>query len=391
MKLFSVDDHIIEPANLWTSRVSSKYQDVVPQIVQKDGKECWAYEDQFVYTLGLNAVVGKPEEEWDFEPTSFNDMRRGCFDPRDRVRDFLSEGITASVGFPTLPRFGGALFPGFKDKVLADLCVRAWNDYVFEEWCAAAPEVYVPMTIIQLWDPQQAVREIERNLARGVRAITIPEESSQLGFGLPSYYDEYWNPVWAACQDADLPICMHIGSSGWKPFIPPGAGDPLLFALGFVPTVTHAMAMAFGPVPRKFPNIKFVFSEGGIGWIPQAVERADHRYTIHRHWSGSDDLKPSEVFQRNFWFCMMPDEDYGLNIRHEIGIDKIFWESDYPHANCPWPATQDIVHRFFDGVPADEVKAITYGNAQNVFKWSCLEVEELIAKGYSADRAPVGV
>jgi predicted TIM-barrel fold metal-dependent hydrolase len=377
MKLFSVDDHIIEPADVWSKRLPAKYRDAAPHVIEEDKREVWVYEDQRGFTMGLNAVVGRPREEWTQEPARFSDMRPGCYDPVERAKDLLSEDITSSLSFPTLPRFGGALFPSFKDKALADLCVKAWNDYLFEEWCAAAPQMFVPMVIVQLWDPKAAAVEIERNVARGARAVAMPEETSHLGT-LPSYYESYWDPIWAACQEADIAVCMHIGSSGWKAYVPPGASETLPIALGFVPTITHAMGMAFGPVPRRFPKIKLVYSEGGIGWVPIALERADSRYELHHSWSGDDDLLPSEVYRRNMWFCMMPDEHYGLEQRERIGLDRIFWETDYPHANCPWPGTQDFVEDFFQGVPRDEVAMIAHGNAEKVFNWRCPEPDEVV-------------
>ncbi|MGE3619181.1 MAG: amidohydrolase family protein [Acidimicrobiia bacterium] len=376
MKLFSVDDHIVEPADLWTSRLPTRLHDVAPHVLtDDDGTEFWTYEGKRHRDLALNAVVGKPKEEWDREPLRFSEMRPGCYDPVARAHDFLSEEITASVAFPTLPRFGGALFPDFADEELADLCVKAWNDYVHEQWCPAAPEMYVPMAIVQLWDPVAAAAEIERNLDRGFKAIAIPEETSHLG--LPSYWDPVWDPIWSTCEQAGVPVCMHIASSGWQPFKPPEAGDDLLIALGFVPTITHAVGMAFGPVPRKFPDIKLVYSEGGIGWVPVTLERADSRYELHKSWSGADDLSPSEVFRRNMWFCMMPDEQYGLRNRHDVGLDRIFWETDYPHANCPWPGTQAMVREMLDGVPEHEARAIAYENAERVFGWTCVDPDQV--------------
>jgi predicted TIM-barrel fold metal-dependent hydrolase len=319
-------------------------------------------------TVGLNAVAGKPEEEWSFDPVRFSDMIPGCFDPGERVKDMRREGIVASVNFPTLPRFGGALFPGFKDKALADVCVRAWNDFMVEEWCATAPELFVPMIILQLWDPEAAVHELKRNLDRGVRAISIPEETSILG--LPSYYDDYWDPIWTVCEEAGTAVCMHIGSSGWRPYTPPEANPSLMVALGFVPTITHALGMMYSPVPRKFPDIKIVYSEGGINWVPSALERADRMYKRHKSWSGTDDLLPSEVCRRNMWFCLI-EEPYGLRVRHEIGIDRILWECDYPHSSCVWPDTQQIVDDLFASLPDDEAELIGYKTAERVFNWEC--------------------
>ena len=369
--LFSADDHIVEPGDVWSKRVARRFLERAPHVIDDGDTEYWVVEGVKMPTIGLNAVAGKSEEEWSHDPVRFSDMIPGCYDPKARADDFRREGIAASLNFPTLPRFGGALFPELQDRELADVCVRAWNDFMIEEWCAAAPEMYVPMAIVQLWDPRLAAAEIERNLARGLRAISIPEETSYLG--LPSYYDPVWDPMWDICEQAGLAVCMHIGSSGWRPYVPPQANPSLNVALGFVATITHSLAFMYSPVPRKFPTIKIVFSEGGVNWVPGALERADRMYKRHRFWTGTDDLLPSEVCRRNMWFCLI-EEPYGLRVRHEIGIERILWECDYPHSSCVWPGTQQIVDDLFQDVPEDEAELITSRNAEQLFDWKCAPV-----------------
>ena len=140
-------------------------------------------------------------------------MRPACYDPVLRAADLRSQGIHASVNFPTLPRFGGALFASFKDKELAHHCVRAWNDFLIDEWCAADPDMFVPMVIVQLWDPKLAAEEIRRCVDKGAKALCFVENTTPLG--LPSLHDpSHWDPVFGLCEEADLPVCMHIGSSG---------------------------------------------------------------------------------------------------------------------------------------------------------------------------------
>ncbi|UTT51035.1 amidohydrolase family protein [Rhodococcus gordoniae] len=373
-KLFSVDDHIVEPRDTWTSRVPARFKDRAPRVLEdENGAEYWMYEDTRHTYLGLNAVAGKPQEEWGREPMRFEDMIPGCYDAAARKKDFERAGIMSSLSFPTLPRFGGALFINFQDKELADYCVKAWNDFMYD-WHLVAPEMYVPMAIIQLWDIEAAVKEIKRNLERGFRAITIPEETSNLG--LPSYYSDYWNPIWEICESEGIPVCMHIASSGWKAYRPPESSAALEIALSMTQTITHAVGMMYGPVARKYPKIKLVYSEGGIGWVPVTLERADRQYGLHKYWGDLDQsLTPSQICKRNMWFCMI-DEPYGLANRHEIGLDKIFWECDYPHANCIWDETQPKVEELFADIPDDEAEMILYKNAEKMFDWKVPEIPE---------------
>lgn len=370
-KFFSVDDHIIEPADVWSSRVPSRYRDVAPHIVVEDGREYWEYEDRRHDTFGLNAVVGKPREEWATDPVRFDDMIRGCWDPAQRARDLRSQGIYASVNFPTLPRFGGALFAAFHDKDLALHCVRAWNDFVIDEWCAADPAMFVPMVICPIWDSTLAEAEIRRCIDKGAKALCFVEDPYLLE--LPSLHDPdgYWDPVFGICQEAQLPVCMHIGSSGSGPIgtrlLDPNRPTIVPIATAFTAAASASVNMMFSPIPRRFPDIRLVWSEGGIGWVPAALERADRQWERHL-WSHADDIRPSDIARRNMWFCMI-EEPIGLTYRHDFGVERILWESDYPHADCPYPDTQANADIVFHGVPPHEVDMITHQNAEALFDW----------------------
>ena len=364
-RLFSVDDHIVEPPNVWVDRVPAAVRDLAPHVVEEDGRQFWAFEDRRVANMGLNAVAGKPPSEWGNDPVRFSDMIPGCYDPKARAADMRSNGIVASVNFPTLPRFGGTLFLTFDDKALADLCVRAWNDFVLDEWCGAAPDLFVPMVLCQLWDPPSAVREIERCAAKGARALCFIEDPVPLG--LPSFHGDHWDPIWAACEEAELPVCMHLSSSG-SAVLSDAEPPAVEIAAAFSKAARASINLMLSPVPRKYPRIKLVWSEGGIGWIPAALERADRQYLRHRYWTELPDGLPSEIARQTMWWCVI-EEPIGLTYRHQVGVDRIMWECDYPHADTPWPHSQEAVREQFRGVPDDEVTLITHRNAESLFNW----------------------
>jgi predicted TIM-barrel fold metal-dependent hydrolase len=366
-ELFSVDDHIIEPPGVWLDRVPRRYRDQAPHVIEEDGRQYWVYEDTRAPTMGLNAVAGKPREQWQNEPVRYSDMIPGCYDPVERAKDLRSQGIYASVNFPSLPRFAGTLFLEFKDKDLAAVCVRAWNDYVLDEWCAAAPTLFVPMVIVPLWDPAAAASEVRRCVGKGARAITMVENPSPLG--QPSFHTDHWDPIWDVCVEADIPVCMHIASSGRSTVLTTEEPGIVEIATAFTRAAHSSVNMMLSPIPRKFPGVKLVWSEGGIGWIPAALERADRQFDRHRHWSRShEDIRPSEVCRRNMWFCMI-EEPVGLQYRNDIGVERILWESDYPHADTTFPDTQEGAEVVFKDVPHEEITRITHGNASELFKW----------------------
>ena len=367
--LFSVDDHIIEHPTVWSDRVPKKFLETAPHVVDEGGEQFWRFEDVRHRTIGLNAVAGKDNKDFSPDPVRYDDMILGCYDPVQRAKDFLADGILASLLFPTLPRFGGALFPTFKDKELAKVCVEAYNDFILDEWCPAGPPgMFVPAIIVMLWDPVASAAEIRRCADKGASAVLMPENTVTLG--LESFFSDHWNPIWQACQDHDLPICMHIGAGGWMPNPSPDGPPPLSWSLQQVGSIMSAVNLMWSPVCRLYPGLKFVFSEGGIGWAPNALERADRLWLRHQYHAKLDGMLPSEIFQRNMYLCMI-EEPVCLKYRYDIGVDKIMWECDYPHADTVWPHSQKSAHETFAAanVPDDEIQAIAHGNAERVFNW----------------------
>ena len=369
-KIFSVDDHVIEPANVWTDRVPSKFKETAPHVVEENGRESWAFEDRRITTMGMNAVAGKRREDWALEPQRYADMLPGCYDPKERARDMLSQGVLASVNFPTLPRFGGMLFTTFEDKVLAYECVKAWNDFILDEWCPGGPEgLFVPMIITTVWDPVLGEQEIRRCLEKGAKALCFVENG--VPDGLPSFHtkDGFWDPIWRVCEEASLPVCLHIGSSGFMPIIDPQADFSSLIAVGNMGAMLAMVNLLLSGVCDRFPEIKMVWSEAGIGWIPSVLERCDRQVDRNQYWAGKpSSLKPSEIFQRNMFACMV-EEPLGIKLFDMIGENNIVAETDYPHADTPFPYVQKAYSEVFEGIPDRVVEKVSHANAERIFNW----------------------
>ncbi|MBV9951887.1 MAG: amidohydrolase, partial [Acidimicrobiia bacterium] len=147
--MISVDDHLIEPRNVWSDRLPAKYRDVGPRWVADDGVEAWHYEDvrQCVGGAVTSGAIWPPEDRPPvFNPLSFGEIPPACHDPRARIEAMDADHVLASLVFPNLPGFAGSLFVRAKDKELALLCVQAYNDWVIDEWCAAAPGRFIPLS-----------------------------------------------------------------------------------------------------------------------------------------------------------------------------------------------------------------------------------------------------
>ncbi|MGH9031062.1 MAG: amidohydrolase family protein [Acidimicrobiia bacterium] len=371
MILVSVDDHAVEPPHVFEGRLPDRYRDVAPRLVRKDdGTDVWLYEGREIPNIGLNAVAGRPPEEYGMEPTSFDEIREGCYDIHARVRDMDANGVLGSMCFSSFPNLCGQLFARSKDKDAALAIVRAYNDWHVDDWCSTYPGRFIPLALPPLWDPHAMADEVHRMAAKGCHAVSFSENPAKLR--LPSFHHDHWDPFWAACCDEGTIVCLHIGSSSQLVITADDAPIDVLISLQPVNIVQAAADLLWSPVLRKFPELRVSLSEGGIGWIPYFHERVDWIYTRHHAWTGQDfgGRLPSEVFRERIVTCFI-DDPAGLEQRHRVGVETICWESDYPHSDSTWPTSPEYVMKSFEaaGVPDDEIDAITHGNAMRHFRF----------------------
>jgi predicted TIM-barrel fold metal-dependent hydrolase len=368
--LISVDDHLVEPPDLFEGRMPADLSDLAPRVeVDEDGMEYWLYDGQRHYKVGLNAVVGRPIEERSFEPARFDEMRRGAWDIDARIADMDLNGVYASLNFPSsLPGFAGQRYQlGVSDQRLALAVVRAANDWHLEEWAGRHPGRIIPCQLPWLLDAEVAAAEIRRNAERGFTAVTFPELPERLG--LPSLHTGWWDPVLAACEETSTVVCLHVGSSSSAPMTSPDAPSDTIGVLFFGWAMFAAVDWLYSKIPVRFPELCICLSEGGLGWVAGLLDRLDHvgRYQqMYGTWEGID-LTPREVMQRNFWFCAI-DDPAALEQRQHIGVDHILLETDYPHQDGTWPDTQELLHRQIGSFPASDIRALTWENASHLFR-----------------------
>ncbi|MFA1546057.1 amidohydrolase family protein [Actinomadura chokoriensis] len=371
MKLLSTDDHLIEPPHVWSDRLPAALRDRGPVIVEQaragggPPSEVWRYEDRLYPTIGLNAVAGKRPEEFGIDPTRYDEMIPGCYDPRARLADMDIDGVWGALCFPSFPRFAGTVFLEGEDRELAHLCVLAWNDYILDEWCATAPDRFIPLIILPLWDVELCVAEIHRCAAKGAKAIAFPENPVPLG--LPSFHTDHWDPVLSAAEETGMPLSMHFGTSGQAPITAPEAPMAVMIALFGCNSMYATADLLFSPVFHKHPRLKVGLSEGGIGWMPYLLERIDTTWERHRFYQNvNQDVRPSELFAEHFHGCFI-DDSFGIQARHAIGIDNITWECDYPHSDSYWPKSRAVAAERLADVPDGEVHKIVELNTRRLY------------------------
>jgi predicted TIM-barrel fold metal-dependent hydrolase len=389
MKLLSTDDHVIEHPRVWTDRLPAKYRDVGPRIVEKmpgaddprpvvagievkqkhDSRpmQLWQYEDRQYPNIALNAVAGRAKADYGIDPVRYEDMLPGCYDPVARLADMDLDGVWGALCFPSFARFGCTVFLDGHDKELALLGVQAYNDFILDEWCPTAPDRYIPLVGLPLWDAELCIQEVQRTAAKGAKAIMFPESPHDLG--LPSLFSDHWDRLFSVVEETEMPLAMHFGSGGRAPSAAPGA--PLatvitMFSTNSMGTLTDLM---FAPTLHRHPRLKVGLSEGGIGWIPYILERADYVWERHRFYQNIDQTtRPSDLFRQHIHGCFISDE-HGVKNRHEIGIDNITWESDYPHSDSNWPHSRKMAAEVFRDVPDDEVHKIVELNVRRLYNF----------------------
>lgn len=364
--LISVDDHLVEPPTMFDGHIPDRYRAHAPKVVRKgNGADVWIFNGQEIPNIGLNAVAGRPKEEYGIEPTAFDEMRPGCWDIDERIKDMNGGGVLGSMCFPSFPGFSGRVFATADDKDMALAVLRAYNDWHIDEWCGAYPGRFIPMGLVPLWDPQLAADEVRRIAVKGVHSITFTENPSTLGY--PSFHNAHWDPLWEACSDNDVVLSIHLGSSGKLAITAADAPIDVMITLQPMNICQAAADLLWSRIPKHFPNLKIALSEGGTGWIPYFLDRLDRTYDMHHLWTGQNfgTMLPSDVFRRHFLTCFISDP-VGMQLRHMIGIDNIAWECDYPHSDSSWPAAAEELATVAAGVSDDDLAKIGY---QNAMKW----------------------
>ncbi len=367
MVLISVDDHVVEPPDMFEGRVPSRFAAVAPRLVRKDdGTDVWMYDGKEIPNIGLNAVAGRPLEEYGMEPTSFDEIRDGCFDVHARVRDMNVNGVLASMCFSSFPNLCGQLFARSSDLEAGLAILQAYNDWHIDAWCGSYPGRFIPLGLVPIWDPHLMADEVHRLAAKGCHAVSFSENPARLR--LPSFHSDHWDPFWSACVDEGTIVCLHIGSSSTLVITAEDAPIDVLISLQPMNIVQAAADLLWSPVLRKFRDLRVALSEGGIGWIPYFFDRVDWIYTRHHRWTGQDfgDQLPSQFFRERFVTCFI-DDPSGIPNRHRVGIDTITWECDYPHSDTTWPTSPEYLMKSFDGVPDDEIDKMTHRNAARHF------------------------
>ncbi len=372
MIIISVDDHVSEPADMFDQHLPAELKDRAPKLKNVDGADYWTYEGIVLPNTGLNAVVGRPKEEYGMEPQGYAQMRPANYDIHARIDDMSVNGILASICFPTVCTMDGSIFSRPADRKLNLRIIQAYNDWQIDEWAGAYPGRIIPLAILPLWDAELAAEEVKRVVKKGCHAITFPDNPANKGFA--SIHDSFWEPLWKSCNDNKVVINCHIGT-GSEPRHPSELSPMNAWITAMPISIANAAAdwLHLEPLLR-YPDMKVALSEGSIGWIPYLLERAE--FTNEQHiWTNVDwkGKSPTQVFREHFLCCFIED-NFGLKNYKDVGEDIIMYECDYPHSDCLWPEAPERLWQGVKDLPESVINKVTHENVMREYNFDPISI-----------------
>jgi len=392
-RIISVDDHVVEPPDLFLEALPERFRSRAPRVerrkVQLSGGalsktvvaaegpdaqwvDCWIYDD-LVWPLQAGyAAIGKVRKLQGSAVVTYDDIERSCFVREERLKAMDFNYMDASLCFPTMPRFCGQHFMERADKSFALVCVQAYNDWILEYWCAG-PAVgrLIPNIIVPLWDAELAAAEVRRCAAKGARGISFSECPPHIG--LPSIHSGYWNPLFAACNETNVVVNMHVGTSSRVPVTGPDAPLMVSMALIFQNSQAALVDWLSSGLLEKYSSLKIALSEGQAGWLPFALDRVDSLWKRAELYESDMHARvprlPSEYIQGRVFACMF-DDIVGLRNRHAIGMSQLMFEVDFPHVDSTYPNTEKLARDLIAqaGLDEQEAHALMRGNAVECYR-----------------------
>lgn len=383
MKVIDVDTHLSEPEDLWTRRAPPKFKDRVPQIGNVGGQVSWIIDGNVAIGLGASASSvfhkdGRTSSGIEFVNWRNADVIPASYDARARVALMDEAGIHAQIVYPNVMGFGGQNTAKV-DPELRLVSAQIYNDAMVELQEESGSRL-IPMATLPWWDVKEAVREAKRIHANGLHGININSDPHKHkdtnGNPLPDLSAEYWNPLWEVCQSLDLPINFHIGASeqsmdwigtaGW-PSLSVNHRSGLAGSMMFLDNGRVIGNIIYSGLLDRFPGLKFVSVESGIGWIPFIMESLDYQF---RSLITKSNLlhKPSEYFRRNFYGCFWFEKRDLSHTIEQVGVDNCMFETDFPHIVCLHPKPLDYMEEGLAKLDPVSREKVMSKNAARVYK-----------------------
>jgi predicted TIM-barrel fold metal-dependent hydrolase len=387
--LFSPDDHLVTPADVWESRLPAALVERGPRLRRTRGvvqgvvnfretddgypADAWEFDGELWTDATYATRIDLPREERGSIPSHYDTMPKSCYDPAARLASMDQARIENSVCYPNMwIRFAGQTFSLRQDKELCLACIRAYNDWVIEEWTATSNGRLIPMMTVPLWDVDLAVAEVERNAVRGFRAVTFSEIPHTLGF--PSVHSGYWDRFFAACEANNTVVNLHVGTGGMLLMPNDLTADTAATSSGATASTFSIyscqamMDLIFAGVFERYPGLRVCLAESNAGWVPYFLHRAEQVWDNTATFTemGGMRMRPTEYFRRNIWLTFFSDP-VALNMLELIGPDRLLYEVDFPHNDSEWPDSHAYLTTATAHLSREHASMIAAGNARAMY------------------------
>jgi predicted TIM-barrel fold metal-dependent hydrolase len=380
----SSDTHLEVLPERWTGRVSATYRDKMPRTVpHPDGGDALQIEGAPLFQVAyLDLRAGRTAEDWQPFGVSVEETA-GVGSPEQRLQEQDQDGCAAEVLFPNM-QAGPGLWRSIADDNAYVAAVRAYNDWLGEEYCAVNPKRLLGLGVMPMTNIEDALAELEHCAALGLKGVLL--SSFPNGMAYPQPEDDRF---WAAALDMHMPLTVHVafnrtGARAQQPTFKYPAENPEILrkvrrglveqmALLGLPAATSFSQLIASGVFDRFPDLRIFFAETRLGWVPFWMEEADFWYERHRHWAqrylGFQPLqrKPSEYMKEHFLFSVQGPEHVAIELRHHLGVDHIMFATDFPHIECEWPNTKPTLDSLTASLCPEEKYQIVAGNVIDYF------------------------
>jgi len=361
-RIISGDSHFVEPPNMWAERIDKKFRERAPHTEKGyQGREGEFFVCENIVPVGVAGFFGSGKSAEELPAHSkrgFDVAPKSVWEPAERLKEQDRDGVSAEILYTSM----GMLLYGLDDAELRAASFHAFNDWA-SEYCSYNPKRLIGVGSVTLEDIPAAVAELKRCAQKGLKGVLVwgsPPENKP-------YRHRDYDPFWAAAQDLNMPVSLHI-LTGRR-----GHGIDFGNILRSYMTLPHELQVTFadmvlGGVFERFPRLKLVSAENDISWLPHFCYRIDHAYDRLRHFEGVNlPLKPSEYMKRQVWATFQFETDTVGFTSQSYGADKLMWSSDYPHTDSPWPRSRQFIETEIKGIPEATMQQIVGNNAVGLY------------------------
>ncbi len=368
--IISTDDHVVEPPHLWIERLSkNRWGDRIPHIVRDaGGADCWLIDGRKVPLLGSGSAAALMAERT-HEPRTWDEVPPAAYQPAERLKAMDADGIERSVLYPSVAGVAGEMFAAIEDAELERDCVRAYNDWLLEEW--GSPR-FIPQCVVPLSSPAATVAEIKRAVAAGHRGVIFPPVTDQLR-NLPHVNEPAWEELWTTCAELEVPICFHAGSLPILELAPYQGYSPV------IKTALHEIArpaasigflsnLVMSHILERHRDLTVVFAESALGWANFVIETIEHNVRQFGAGEVSFAVPPRELLSSQCRFIGWYDDENLRAIVKRFGAECVLWAWNFPDASSDWPRARSLNEERFEHLEAGDRRKIMWENAAKLYR-----------------------